>query len=264
MITLGTTSFRASRINETTITIPAGIVGAIIGTEMTGLRFSKDGTSFSTSLTYTEGGTFPIYVRCGNIPGTYYRAIEWQTFIAVEPEEGTIDITITGGTAPKFEQINFAFQPREATVQYNGNIVNTPMAVGRNLSGTVLDHAYQFEVERVAEQGSKAVINGAAFATALVQKLIVYQVQYDWNWALLGWERPSLQDHLSAISSEIGIPITLVGADFYPKTDQNLMLHKGFGRLFEQLSGSFGEIMQRLIAWSYTVPGKAYHLYINN
>ena len=51
------------------------------------------------------------------------------------------------------EQISFSFQPRATTVQYNATHVNDNISVGQTLTGSVLDHNFTYEVERVQEQG---------------------------------------------------------------------------------------------------------------
>jgi hypothetical protein len=80
----------------------------------------------------------------------------------------------------------------------------------------------------------------------------------------LGWVRPSFQDHLTAISRQLNIPIVFVGDNFYPKTNMNIMLRKGLGNYHERISGSFGSIMNDLIGWSSDVPSMACQLFVHN
>ena len=161
-----------------------------------------------------------------------------------------------------YDSISMTLAPKHTTIQYNASAINTPTAVKSTQTGTILDHNYSFEVERVAEQGQRAQIGGASYATKLVQTLITYEVEYEFR--NLAWYRPTLQDHLDAIEDEIGIPITLIGANFYPKTDINIALrHNPLDPSFyEVLSGTWAEIMSRLLGWSNDVPGKTYNIYI--
>lgn len=263
MITIGTTTFVANAKTKTQVTVSAGASVAAISSNVTGLRLSLDNQSWSAFLMLEEG-TQDVWVRCGNIAGYYNQGLHWQYLDATTEEEGAWDINVTGGVPPKFENISFVLGQRAATVQYNANLINTNLSLGRTLAGSILDWNYNFDIERIQEQGAKSVINGASFAEKLVHKLIIYDVEYHYNWALLGWERPKFSDHLSAISQQLGIPIVRVGADFYPKTSMNFMLRKGLGNYRERLSGSFGSIMNDLIGWSSDVPGMAYNLFVHN
>lgn len=263
MISIGTTTFVANATTETTITFSDGSLGGL-GTELTGVTFSLDGTTFSDVITLHDTGTFPLYVKCGNVPGTYVAGIGWYTTDYSTMDEGNIDITITGGTPPQYESFSFSFGPRATTVQYNGHLVKTNVSLGRTMTGNVLDWNYGYEIERITQQGQRNIISGSAFAEKLLNTLIIYQVQYTFDLLHLGWIRPSLTDHLNAISTQIGIPITLIGSNFYPKTDMNIMLRKGLGSFYERISGSFGELINKLIGWSDTVPGMVYNMLVTN
>ena len=163
------------------------------------------------------------------------------------------------------ESLSFSLSPNAATVTFNENLTNETVNVGTDRTGTLLDYNYRYEAERVAEQGLKTVVNGSAYATKLLNTLITYHVTYEFKLSILGFERPKFSDHLTAISSAIGIPITRIGADFYPKTDLNIALRKAFHLDFEEyFSGSFAECLNRLIGWSSSVPMMNYRLYITN
>lgn len=266
MITISTTSFTANAVVQAQITIPADIVSAGIGTELSGIRFSKDGTTFSDELLYNEGGTYTIYVKCGNISGTFANGVGWYTWDGTAMDEGAWNVTVTGATPKQFESLNMSLSPRASTIQYSGEQVNGSMSVGDTISGTILDHHYNFEIERYTRQGNRRSFSGAFSATKLVESLIVYQVCYEWHWSHLTWERPSFTDHLSAISSAINIPIVYSGANFFPKTDMNFLLRKNSFDLdfYEKISGSFSEILNRLIGWSTDVPSMTINLYVEN
>lgn len=165
-----------------------------------------------------------------------------------------------------FESLNFSFSPRASTVQYGGVSVNEPATLGGTVTGNVLDHNYTFEIERIAEQGARRNINGSAHAEWLVNSLIQYQVKFEFKILQLAWERPTFRDHLSAISTAIGKTIVYRGANFYPKTDINYIyrknpLHMSF---YEVISGSFAEILNKLIGWSGDVPAMVINMYIEN
>lgn len=261
-VTISTTEFTANTVTEAQVTFD-GSGTCYIGTELSGLLLGTEPNRFSDFI-QIEPGTTTIYVRPNIVAGSYPAAIGWAYLAGDHYEEGSWDITVTGDP-PKYENIGFSLSPRAATVQYNANLVNSPVRVGRTLTGSILDHQYGFEVERVTEQGARAAVAGAAYATALVYKLITYKVEYEFELQYLGWRRPKLTDHLAAISSAIGIPITFIGADFYPKTDINIQLRKGLSMSFyEQLGGSFGEILNRLIGWSDTVPSMTHNVYVDN
>lgn len=266
MITISTTTFTANAVTQAQITIPNDIVSAGIGTELSGIRFSKDGTTFSDELLYNEGGTYTIYVRCGNISGTFAGGVGWYTWDGTAMDEGSWNVSVTGATARHFEQLSMSLSPRASTIQYSAEQVNGTLNISDTITGTILDHNYSFEVERYSRQGNRRSIAGAFSATKLVESLIVYQVCYEWHWSHLTWERPSFRDHLSAISSAINIPIVYVGSDFYPKTDMNFLLRKNSFDLdfYEKITGSFSEILSRLIGWSNDVPAMTINLYVEN
>lgn len=164
-----------------------------------------------------------------------------------------------------YENFSFSLAPRAATVQYNGTAVNANVSVGDTLTGTVGDHNFTFQVERVQEQGLRKQIAGAAHAEALLNSLIIYRVKYDFELEHLAWRRPKFSDHITAIAQAINKTIVFIGDDFYPKTDMNFLLRTGLSMSFyEQISGSFSEIMNRLIGWSDTVPSMIYNIYVDN
>lgn len=267
MISISTTEFPANTITQAQITISAGdIMSAGIGTDVSGLRFSSDGTVFADHLTYSESGTYTIYVRCGNIVGSHSDGAGWYVYYNDDTptERGDWDITVTGGQPKHFESLNMSLSPRASTIQYSGEQVNGSMTLGGSITGHILDHNYSFEVERYTQQGDRRSFAGAFKSNKLVDSLIVYRVRYDWHWSHLTWERPSFRDHLSAISSAINIPIVYVGSDFYPKTDMNFLLRKSPFDLdfYEEISGSFSEILSRLIGWSTDVPSMTINLYV--
>ena len=269
MITISTTEFPANTTTQVQITIPAGdILSAGIGTDMLGLRFSKDGTDFRDYLTYNASGTYTIYVRCGNIAGSYSDVVGWYVYYREDTpnERGDWDITVTGGTPKQFESLNMSLSPRASTIQYSGEQINGSMTLGGSITGHILDHNFSFEVERYTQQGARRSFSGAFKSNKLVDSLIVYTVRYDWHWSHLTWERPSFQDHIDEISRAIGIPIVYVGEDFFPKTDMNFLLRKSPFDLnfYEEISGSFSEILSRLIGWSTDVPSMTINLYVEN
>ncbi len=264
MITISTTTFVANTMTQAQITIPNDIVSAGIGTELSGIRFSKDGTTFSDELLYSEGGTYTIYVRCGNLSGTFTGGVGWYTWDGTAMDEGSWNVSVTGATARHFEQLSMSLSPRASTIQYSAEQVNGTLNISDVISGTILDHHYSFEIERYTRQGNRRSIAGAFSANKLVESLIVYTVEYEWSWQYLGWIRPSFRDHITAISNAINVPIVYTGADFYPKTDMNIMLRKGLGNYREQISGSFSEILSRLIGWSTDVPSMTINLYVEN
>ena len=265
MISIGTTTFNANSTTQTTITFSGSgsEPEAFLWSDTSGIELSLNGSDFSDEVELFEFGTKALYVRTGDISGVY--GLGYEAFINYEVvDEGAITINVGGGRPKEFDSLSFSFSPRNTTIQYNINNLYGNIAVGNTFSGTCLDHNYSFEVERVAEQGAKSVISGAAFSTKLTQTLINYQVKYKYNWSLLGWDRPKFTDHLSAISSAIGRTIRLIGKDFYPKTDLNIMLRSGFNDWYEYFSGTFSECLSRLIGWSSEVPSLTYNLYIDN
>ena len=265
MISIGTTTFNANSTTQTTITFSGSgsEPEAFLWSDYSGIELSLNGSDWSDEVELFEFGTKALYVRTGDISGVY--GLGYEAFIDYEVvDEGAITITVGGGRPKEFDSLSFSFSPRNTTIQYNINNLYGNIAVGNTFSGTCLDHNYSFEVERVAEQGAKSVISGAAFSTKLTQTLINYQVKYKYNWTLLGWDRPKFTDHLSAISSAIGRTIRLIGKDFYPKTDLNIMLRSGFNDWYEYFEGTFSCCLSRLIGWSSEVPSLTYNLYIDN
>lgn len=264
-VSISRTTFPANADTEVQVNFDiSGSGPCYIGTETSGISFSYDGTGWRNELTLSTG-TSTIYVRTRNIQGEISQGIGWAYLDTDHYVEGGWDITVGTVVVPKYESLSFNFAPRQATIQYNGNLINTPLQVGRILSGNVLDHSYSYELERVSEQGAKSVVSGATSATALVHKLVVYRVRYDWHWSQLSWSRPTFRDHLSAIATAIGIPIVYRGQDFTPKTDMNIMLRKNSFDLdiYESITGSFGDILDRLIGWTSDVPNMVINLHIS-
>lgn len=258
-ITMSPTSLQANSRNTVIFTVETGAMNAVIGSNVRGLSFSNGGEL--RNMLDLEVGENEITVKCGDLNGEYSIEYFWTDYETTE--SGAIQITVTGGTVPLYENINFSLSPRNTTIQYGGTLL-TPARIGNTISGQILDHVYNYEIERVTERGLKNVFNGAAFASQLAYKLIIYQVEYHWRF-MEGWTRPTFRDHLSAISSELGIPIVFYGADFYPKTDINIAIKKGLTmNFYEVLSGNFGEIMGRLISWSADVPSMTHNLFIHN
>lgn len=274
MIALSVNEFTANAITETVVTLTGALPGqdveagvdvyAYVYSDNQDIELSLDGTNFSDEIMLLSNGAHTVYVRCGNISGTYTTAVGYDYLDEDGQQTGYFSVTVSGGTPPKFESISVSLGARNATLQYNASVVNTEINVGRTLVGNILDHAYQFEVERVAEQGKKSSISGSAFSNELVERLVIYEVEY--KGGLLRWERPKLSDHLNAISAAIGIPIVFHGTDFYPKSDINIRQRQNLVTFsfYEVFSGSFGEHLNRLIGWSDTVPGMVYNLYIDN
>lgn len=275
MIAISVNEFLANDVTETQVTLTGALPGqdveagvdvyAYIYSDIQGIELSLDGSSYSDEVRILSNGTHTLYVRCGNVPGTYTEAVGY-TYIDENDgqQDGYFTVTVSGGTPPKFESISLSLAARSATLQYSASVVNTALTVGATLTGNILDHRYSFEIEQIAEQGNKAAISGAAYANSLVNKLVIYQVKYEGT-ILLGWKRPKLTDHLNAISAAIGIPIVFRGTDFYPKSDINIKQRQYivFLSFYETFSGSFGEHLDRLIGWSDTVPNMVYNLYID-
>lgn len=264
MITISSTNFRASGITQVQVTIPADTYQATISSNVTGLRLSLTNSNFQNFLTFNSGGTYTVYVRCGNITGAYPQGLVWQSNDAVGIEEGSWDITVGDNTPKQLDNISLSLSPRASTIQYSAEQIGGNLSVGEVVTGTILDYNFAFETERFSQQGDRRSIAGAFQATKLVESLITYRVRYDWHWSILTWSRPSFRDHLSALSGAIGIPITYIGADFYPKTDTNFLLRKNSFDLdiYEEISGSFSEILSRLIGWSSDVPSMTINLYV--
>lgn len=263
-ITISSTEFRANGITQVQITIPNDIYSATISSAVTGLKMSLTNSNFQSTLMFSDGGTYTVYIRCGNLDGYYPQGIVWQANDAVGIYEGSFNVTVVGSAPKHFDTFSMSLSPRASTIQYSGEQVNGNLSVGGNVSGHVLDHQYTLEVERYTKQGSRFAFAGAFQATKLVESLITYEVEYEWSWQYLGWVRPSFRDHLTAISNAIGLSIVYTGADFYPKTDMNIMLRNGLGNYREKISGSFSEILNRLIGWSTDVPAMTINLFVES
>jgi hypothetical protein len=180
MISIGTTTFTANSTTQTTITFSGSgsEPEAFLWSDYSGIELSLNGSDFSEEVELFEFGTKTLYVKTGDISGVY--DLGYEALINYEVvDEGAININISGGSQKEFDSLSFSFSPRNTTIQYNINNLYGNIAVGNTFSGTCLDHNYNFEVERVSEQGAKSVISGAAFATKLTQTLISYQVKYE-------------------------------------------------------------------------------------
>lgn len=232
------------------------------------VKLSLDNTTFTDEVVPTNNGTYTLYIQVGDIASTSSPTIFYEFYTGTDWVENSFDIEFVSDEPVvniESESLNFSLSPNNATIQFTENLTNGTVNVGTSRTGALLDYNYRYEAERVAEQGLKTVVNGSAYATKLLNTLITYHVTYEFKLATLGFERPKFSDHLTAISSAIGIPITRIGADFYPKTDLNIALRKAFHIDFEEyFSGSFAECLNRLIGWSNSVPMMNYRLYITN
>jgi len=263
MITLSNTTFTAGRINTAEMVISGGNNAALGIDNITGIRLSIDGTHWATFLGPLTAGTYTLYVRVNSSvgDGTYDDVLGWS----LDEDSGYFTINIVGGVVNNFENISFNLAQRAATVTFNANGVNTTIRPGARVTGNTLDFPWSFEAERIAEQGNRQAITGATMANLLTNTIIDYQVKYEAQFPELTYSRPTLTDHLAAISSVIGVPIVFRGRNFIPKTDMNILLRKGLSiSFYELISGSFGEILNRLIGWSDSVPTMVYNLYIKN
>lgn len=263
MITLSTLEFTANAVTTVTATVPADARFSHLYSDDSRLKLSLDNSVWSADVDL-ETGDNTVYIRVGDMSGEYKSALGYYTYQSETADEGYYTISVTGGTVPSFTQVSFSLSPRQATTQFSGTAVNSSFTLGSNNTYRVLDYNCNYYIDSINEQGAQAVISGAAFSEALVHKLIIYSVDYEFDALLLGWRRPTVQDHFTAISREIGIPIVYRGRTFYPKTDMNIMLRKHITHLSEQISGSFGDIINRLVGWSDTVPGMTYNVYVEN
>lgn len=264
VIIISNTEFTANATTQVTATVPANCIYKELYSDDARIKVSMDNVTFSDTVEL-ENGENTVYIQVGDISGQFTEALGYYYFVD-ENDYGDFyyTITVTGGTVPVFIRKNITLAPRAATVQFSGDTVNSRVSLGTNNTERILDFPINYYVESVAEQGDRAVITGAAFAEKLVHKLIIYRVKYEFKASLLAWERPTIQDHLDAISAEIGVPIVFRGRNFYPKTDMNYLIRRHITALYEQISGNFGEILDRLIGWSDTVPGMTYNLYVFN
>lgn len=263
-MTFSEDTFYANSIKSGMLVVPS-FLEANVFSDNDAVKISLDGVTYAYNIRLTNPGTYTLYVKTGDIVGTvtddilgYYLYDGGSSY-----EEAYFPATFIG-SEPIVERLNFSFQPRNATIQYNAELINTPISVGGSVGGTILDHVYDFEAERITERGARIAASGAAFAELLAHTLVNYSVTYEWHWSTLGWSRPAFSEHLSAISAAIGIPIVFRGADFYPASNLNYMRYKVFGDATQTFSGSFAEHMSRLIGWSETVPSMTHNLYINN
>ena len=257
------TTFTAGTTTQVTVT-HSGATFTYIGTDYSWLRFSLDGQVWQSWLRLDESPvTVHVRVASSAQNGSYSDGIGYSLVNGDEQENGDIAITVTGGTEPKYESLSFSFAPRISTIQYQATLANTPVTVGSTLRGNILDYNYSFEVERVAEQGARRVIGGASYAEWLVNSLIEYSVRYELN--LSGWSRPTITDHLNAIASQIGKTIIYRGVTFEPQTEINYAYRTNPLSLnfYERITGSFGELLNKLIGWSNDVPGMAINMHVD-
>lgn len=263
-LTFSPRTFNAGETTIATVVIEDVDV-AYIWTEFNWLRFSLDNQNFSDEIQINTNGTYSLYVKVneGIESGSYSDAVFYELHSGQDQRMARFALTIVG--AQKIiERLNFSLSPRSAVVPYSAEVINTPVNLGTAFQDSVLDHAYSFEVERYIKSGDRKSISGAFSANKLLYKLIIYEVEYDFD-ILWGWERPKFTDHITKISQAIGIPIQLIGSNFYPKTDINFAVRHSLSLdYYEQLSGSFQEIMNRLIGWSDTVPSMTYNVFADN
>lgn len=234
-----------------------------IYSENSAVELSLDGTNFTDEVIPADNGTYTLYIKAGDIetsePVVMYEFYDGSNWVE---SSFNIDFVPDGPVVEKkYEFIGFELAPRSSTVQFNASLVNSTVAVKNTLSGTILDYPYSFEVERISEQGARKSISGATLADKLAHSLVNYRVQYHWH--TLALERPTIQQHITALSNAIGVTITYVGRTFYPKTDKNLFIWKGID-LYEYFSGSFAEHLNRLIGWSDTVPSMTHNVFVKN
>lgn len=240
---------------------------AFVWSEKTQVELSLDGTNFSDEVILNSNGNFNLWVRTGNFTASsLVNVIGFEYYDGNDYQEGFFETTFTDDAPPPvLKSLNFNFSPRNSTIQFNCEALNSSIGVGSSISGTILDHNYSFEIERLVEQGQTRIISGSAFADELVNSLVNYQVEYEFQLSILGWKRPKFSEHISAISHQINIPIVFIGTDFYPKTDINIALKKGLTlNFYEVFSGSFSEHLARLIGWSDSVPSMTYNLFVKN
>jgi len=267
MFNISPTVFPKRTTTTATLTIPACTLWAVGASGA--IRLSKGDGTWGDYISDTSDGshdlTVTIYVKVPNatVDGAYDLNYQYTPAGGGEDVLGSIPIMV-GNLSLHMESLNFAFGQRAATVQYSANLVNDTVRCGQNLAGTILDHNYRFEVERIVENGAKSAISGSSFADKLVNSLIQYTVEYDYDLLHLGWIRPLLTEHLAEISKVLGIQIVLRGADFYPASPLNLGIYKALGKMEQTFVGTFAEHLNRLLGWSDSVPGMTYNLYIDN
>lgn len=252
---------------ECTVTFPVEGNPCYIGTDTAGIYFSLDGEDFRDSITLSSGTT-TIYVRIGNSvqEGIISQGIGWAYLDTDHYVEGGWDITV-GNVAPNhYAPLQMTLSPRSSTIRYNGNLIKGNVSLGGSLSGNILDYSYIFEVEKIAQTGNRKAISGSAYANKLVNKLIIYQVPYRFQFPSFTITRPTFRTHLSAISQQLGMQIVYQGLDFYPKTNINVALRKNPLSLdfYEVLTGDFATILQNLIGFTSDLPNLVIDLFIEN
>lgn len=230
----------------------------------TAVELSLDGTSFTDEVMPADNGTYTLYIQAGDIetsePVIMYEFYDGTTWVESSFD---IDFVPDGPVVEKqFESIGLSLSPRQSTIQFSGSSVNVPVNLRSRITGSLLDYNYNFNVERVAKRGDIYSFNGATEVEKLINSLFTYSVQFTWE--NLNLTRPKLTDHLAALSRAMGITITLIGSDFYPKSDLNVLYYKGIN-LYEEFTGSFSDHLNRLIGWSDTCPSLVYNVwYANN
>ena len=267
MISISRNSFPRG-ITQCTVTVSgSNVYNPIIGTDVTGISLSSDGTNFATYLNL-QNGENTVYVRIRNTVqyGVVEEGLAWQylddsTGTSVE---GAWDITVTGGEPNHYAPMQMVLSPRASTIRYNATMIKGNASLGGSLSGSILDYNYIFEVEKIVQSGTRKQISGSAYATNLVNRLIIYQVPYRFNALVFNIERPTFRTHLSAISQAIGMNIVYYGLDFYPKTNINVALRKNPFSLdfYEVLTGDFASILQNLIGFTSNLPNLQIDLFI--
>lgn len=263
MVEISRTQFPKG-ITECTVTFDEGNP-CYIGTDTAGIRFSLDGTVFQQSLTLSVGTT-TIYVRINSTvqDGIVQDGIQWSYLDTDHYVEGSWDITVGTVEPNHYAPLQMQLSQRSSTIRYNATLLKGTANLGSNLSGNILDYNYNFRVERIQEQGTRKAISGSAYADKLVNKLIIYEVEYKFRVPQLAIERPTFRDHLDSISDEIGMDIIYQGLDFYPKTNINVALRKNPFSLnfFEVLTGDFATILSNLIGFTADLPNMVIDLFI--
>lgn len=271
-VTLNITSCNTNTTTQATLTIAGAVRDqyaddfGYIYSENNDVKLSLDGTNFADEIIPTDNGTYTLYIQVGDIASTssptifyeFYDGTDWiensfiLNFVSDEP---VVDIPP--------ESISFSLAPRASTIQFSVTRVNdSSTAVKNTITGTLLDYQYSYEVERISEQGARKMITGASLATKLAHSLINYRVEYHWHQLRL--TRPTIQDHINALSSAVGVAIHYSGMTFYPKTDMNVLLRKNIVDIYEQLSGSFSDHINRMFGWSDTTPSLMFNMFVKN
>lgn len=289
MIAISINEFLANDVTETQVTLTGALPGqdaeagvdvyAYVYSDIQGIELSLDGSSYSDEVRLLSNGTHTLYVRCGNVPGTYTEAVGYTYIDENGQQDGYFTVTVSGGTPPKFESISFEFAPRQTTIQYTANVVNTKVNLDQLFTGTILDQDYRFTVGNIQEQGKKAVISGVTWPGALVRKIAIFSVSYEWmgTFADGEWERPRISQYIRGMERSLGISIQYQGWNFTPKSDTNINLKKPIKAgedadgsaiyntiYYQTITGTFAELMNKLFGWCWDVPGHEFNIYIKN